>query len=231
MMHRFLIFVFIIAVFGLASCKNNDEVLPQVIPTELNVVNASADTLNFYLNGTRQNNSSNLFPAGETLYLPVPSGLQTCQFKNIGSFSVLFSVPLTLQGDSLDDIYYSLYVGGTTANDAFVTRDLLYQDTVANSTQIKFVNASPTAGNLDFYVGDTLNYKSLAFKGATAFLSTGAGLKQVKIYQSGLATPIIDTPITFQPGYIYSLFSKGVVDGKGTAAFDVGLVLNSTNGG
>ena len=232
-MNKSFYILFILAAILIAeSCKNNDEVLPVVTTTNLNVVNASADTLNFYLNGTRQNNTSSLFPGGQTAYLPEPSGQQNYQFKKAGTFNVLFSVPLTLQASTLlAPVYNSFYVSGTSANDAFTTQDILLQDTVANSTQIKFVNASPTSGSLDFYVGDTVNYKSLAFKGATQYFSTGGGIKQVQIYQSGITTPIIDTPITFQPTYIYTIYTRGTIGGKGTAAFNIGLLLNSTDGG
>jgi hypothetical protein len=228
MIYRFLIFFLAIIVFGLAACKNNDEVFPVVIPTNLNVVNASGDTLNYYLNGTRQNNSSSLYPGGQSTYIVEPAGLQSYQFKNLGGFSVLFSVPLTLQGSTQTNIYYSLYVGGPSANDAFVTMDQLFTDTVTNSTQIKFVNASPSTGNLDFYVGDTVKYQSLAFKGATSFYATGSGLKQVMIYKTGTSAPIVDTAITFEPGSIYTVFSQGIINGKGTAAFSIGTVVNSS---
>jgi hypothetical protein len=218
----FYIIFFFAAILFAGSCKNNDNVFPNVLPTSLNVVNASADTLNFYVNGTRQNNNSSLFPTGQSYYLTVNAGKATYQFKKAGSFNVLFGVPLTLA----DSSYYSLFVCGATADQSFLTLDQLYPDTVTNSTQIRFVNASPDAGALDFYAGDTINYKSAAFKGVSAFLPTGSGLKDVKVYQSGAAAPIIDTPISFQPGGIYTLYSKGLLKGTGTAAFDVGLAIN-----
>jgi hypothetical protein len=204
------------------ACKNNDNVFPNVLPTNLNVVNASADTLNYYLNGTRQNNSSSLFPTGQSYYQTVNAGQATYQFKKAGSFSVLFSLPLKLT----DSMNYSLFVCGTSADKSFLTLDQLYTDTVTNSTQIRFVNASPDAGNLDFYAGDTINYKSAPFKGTSAFLATGSGMKEVKIYQAGSSTKLVDTLIPFQPGGIYTLFSKGLLKGTGTAVFDVGLTIN-----
>src|ERR1700730_19135848 len=95
----------IIVMIGLSSCKNNDNVFKTVTYTDLTVVNASADTLNFYLNGTRQNNSSSLYPTGNAAHLSLPSGLQNYQFKKAGSSAVLFSVPLNLAATT----YYSLY--------------------------------------------------------------------------------------------------------------------------
>src|ERR1700743_611236 len=96
MNNRCLILFFIAASMGLASCKNNDNVFPKKVTTQINVVNASADTLNIFLNGTRQNNNSSLFPGGQSFYLNVPAGMLNYQFKKAGASAVLFGVPLTL---------------------------------------------------------------------------------------------------------------------------------------
>ena len=222
MTKRFYILFFFAAVLAVESCKNNDSVFKPLLYAGLNVVNASADTLNFYLNGTRQNNSSSLYPGSQSFYLGVPQGAQNYQFKKAEAFSVLFSVPLTLK----DSVSYSLYVAGESVDKTFSTTDSLYLDTAQYSTQIRFVNASSEAGSLDAYVGDTLNYKSRAFTSSPVFLPTGSGIKQVKISVAGSSTLLVDTPITFQPGRIYTLFSRGTVKGTGNAKFRVGIVIN-----
>lgn len=222
MIKRLYIVYFFAAVLAFESCKNNDSVYKTVLYAGVNIVNASADTLNFYLNGTRQNNTSSLYPGSQSFYLPVPQGAQNFQFKKAGTFNVLFNVPQVLK----DSVSYSLYVAGETADKSFITIDSLYLDTVSNSTQIRFVNASPDAGNLDAYVGDTLNYKSKAFTFSSKFSATGSGIKHVKVYQTGLNKIIIDTPITFQPGSIYTVFTRGLLKGTGSSAFHIGVVLN-----
>lgn len=212
MIKRFYIFYFFAAVLAFESCKNNDSVYKTVLYAGVNVVNASADTLNFYLNGTRQNNSSSLYPASQSFYGPVAQGAQNFQFKKAGTFSVLFSVPLTLK----DSVNYSLYVAGETAADAFSTVDFLDTTGTQNGkgTRIRFVNASATAGNLDVTVGDTLSYTTRPFQSSSGFLLTGSGIKVVKVSQVGSATPVIDMPITFQPGRLYTLVSMGTINGK-----------------
>src|ERR1700759_3159597 len=99
------ILLFFAVVLLAESCKNNDEVFPTVHYCALNIVNASADTLNFYLNGTRQNNSSSIFPVGQSYYLPIPSGSENLQFKKAGTSGILFSFPA-----KLDTVNYSLYL-------------------------------------------------------------------------------------------------------------------------
>ena len=220
------ILVLLFALTGLYSCKNNDEVFPVTGVAFFNVVNASTDTLNFYINGTRQNNASSLFPGGQSFYLPVPDGKQNYQFKKAGGFNVLFSVPLNLS----DSSNTSLYIYGETAGQAFTTNDVLLRDTShLDTTQIRFVNISPDAGSLNVTVGDTLSFMSQAFKSSTAFKGVGGGQKEVKITQAGAAAPLKDTTIVFQRGYIYTLFSKGLLNGKGNAAFAVGVIINATD--
>jgi len=219
----YLILFFIVLIIGIASCKNNDEVFVTYGPAHINVVNAGTDTLNFYLNGTRQNNASSIYPGGQSLYLPVPDGQQNYEVKKIGTANFLFSVPLT----TADSSNTSLYVYGETANQTFITHDtLVYYKLHLDTTQIRFVNVSPDAGNLTVTVGDTVHFASQAFKASTIFAPTGGGKKEVKIFQAGAATPLKDTSIVFQPGGVYTLFSKGLLNGKGNAAFGVGVIIN-----
>ena len=219
---RYLILIFVFGAMGLSSCKNNDEVFAPVKSSFFNVVNASGDTLNIYLNGTRQNNSSSLLPGGQSFYLTVPYGLQSFQFKKSGNVDILFSTSLTLK----DSVNYSIYLSGETADKTFTTIDSLYSDTGANKAQVRFVNASQDAGNLDVFVGDTVNFKSRAFKSSSVFLHMNSGQKKVKISQTGSSVLKVDTLITFRAGGIYTLVTRGSAAGTGNKAFKVGVVIN-----
>src|SRR5665213_1876561 len=131
---RYLVLFFVLVLAGLLSCKNNDNVFPKVSYTGITVVNASADTLNFYLNGTRQNSASSLFPAGNSGLKIVPSGLQNYQFKKAGRPDVLLSVPLNLTTNTFN----SVYVTGETAASIFKTVDTIPPDTVPLITSVRF---------------------------------------------------------------------------------------------
>lgn len=218
---KYFVLLFIVALAALSSCKNNDNFFVPAVTIDITVVNASANTLNFYLNGTRQNNSSSIFPAGSVTHLAVPAGAQNYQFKIAGSADVLFSVPLTLT----KKIANSLYICGETADKAFNTVDTLLTDTVPFAA-VRFVHAAPDAGSLNVFVGDTVNFKNRTFKSSTVFLPVGSGQKRVRIFQTGSATAKVDTIITMQPRRTYTLFAKGLLNGKGVSVFDVGIVLN-----
>jgi hypothetical protein len=228
-----LTLLFVVVVTGLLSCKNEKDLAPVTpILTNLTVVNATADTINYYLNGTRQNNTSDLYPGGSTGYLDVYSGLQNYQFKKTGSAVALFSVPYTLDTSK----YYSIFVAGTTANKTFKTVDaldsaqaILVTDTTFQKSMIRYVNASPDAGQVTVTVGtgDTVNLTNKSFMYVSQFMPFNAShVQHVKVYLPGISTAKIDTPITFQTGAIYTLFTKGLVTGQGGSAFSISLIGN-----
>jgi hypothetical protein len=215
-------FLFItILAFGLASCKKKDDAPPAVKTTNLNVINASADTLNYYLNGTRVNTASSVYPLGSSGYIGVAVGQQNYEFKRPRSPVVLMSLPISLDLGKT----YSLYVAGRSADQTFSTIDTLAVDT-GNLARIRFVNASPDAGTLDVMVGDTVNFKARAFKTSTVFLPVIAGNKHIRIYQSGTHALKIDETLLLIAGRAYTLFTKGRLSGTGTAALGTGLVVN-----
>jgi hypothetical protein len=224
--------LFFVLITGLLSCKNKDIAPVTPILTNLTVVNATADTINYYLNGTRQNNISDLYPGGSTGYLNVFSGLQNYQFKRTGSAVILFSVPYTLDTSK----YYSIFVAGTTAGKTFKTVDaidsaqaILSTDTTFQKSMIRYVNASPDAGQLTVTVGtgDTVSLTNKPFMYVSPFMQFNAShVQSVKVYLPGISKAQIDTPLTFQTGAIYTLFTKGLIAGKGNSAFSISLISN-----
>ncbi|GAC1300436.1 MAG: hypothetical protein NVSMB24_01040 [Mucilaginibacter sp.] len=209
---------------GLLSCKNNDSVIQPPLQTGLNVVNATGDTLNFYVNGTRQNGLSPLYPGGNIGLLLIPSGLQNYQFKKAGSSNVLLSTPQSFTFNTLN----SIYVTGESADKVFKTLDTLpLIDTFKFTTGLRFVNAAPDAGNLDVYVGDTVKIRTRPYKSSSIFLLTGSGQKRVRVYLSGATTARLDTTMAFQSNTDYTLFTKGLLNGKGNAAFNVRRLINT----
>ncbi|MCR8558246.1 DUF4397 domain-containing protein [Mucilaginibacter sp. BJC16-A38] len=225
---RYLILLFVAAAIGLSSCKNNDNVFPKQVSAFYKIINGSSDTLNYYLNGTRQNNGSSLFPGGATTYyLAVPAGSDNFQFKKNGALDVLFSVPEKL-GDS---VTYSLYIYGPSVDQTFKTTDVFNPDTstvVDKITQARFVNVSPDIGDLDVYVGDTLKYQTGTFKSSN-FITFGKGVKDVKVYLAGTKTLAKDTTFTMTDHTIYTIYSHGLKNGKGATKFNVAFTLNYQN--
>src|SRR5579872_2712888 len=226
---RFLGLIFGVLIIGLSACKkNNDAPVVSTAIDSLNVVNATADTINYYLNGTRLNNNSNLYPSGSSGYYQVPAGSQAYQVKKI--FNPANSVVQTLFNLSLPldaHHYYSLFVAGETADQAFTTIDTLQQDTTTNQCYVRFVNASSDTGSLDFAVGDTLKFTNKAFKSSSGFVSVGVTAKKpIALYQSGSSTPLISTTYSLIAGQSYTFYARGKLSGTGNSALGISVTLN-----
>ncbi|MFI5161614.1 MAG: DUF4397 domain-containing protein [Sphingobacteriales bacterium] len=226
---RVLGLLFGVLMMGLTACKkNNDAPVVSTSIDSLNVVNATADTINYYLNGTRLNNNSNLYPSGSSGYYQVPGGSQAFQVKKIfnpatGAAQSLFNITLPLEPHH----YYSLFVAGESSDQAFTTLDTLRADTITNQCYVRFVNASPDAGSYDFAVGDTLKFTSKAFKSAGGFTSVGvSGFKPLALYQSGSSTPLISVTYPLIARLSYTFYTRGKLNGTGNSALGLSVTVN-----
>ncbi|RFZ82075.1 DUF4397 domain-containing protein [Mucilaginibacter terrenus] len=215
--------VWFLMVFVIASCKKNDDAPSQEssLTTSVNVINASADTLNLYSNGSRINTTSSIYPLGSAGYLTVKFGEREYQFKKYGKSEVLFTQTLTLDTSKV----YSLFITNQVDKPIFTTLDTLVADT-SGRAKIRFVNASPDAGNLDVLIGDTVNFKVRAYQSASVFLPVSTGLKRIRVFKSGSTIPLSDTTRTLVGSRLYTLFSKGLLTGTGGNRFGTGLIVN-----
>ncbi|MFB9842705.1 DUF4397 domain-containing protein [Mucilaginibacter ginsenosidivorans] len=222
-----LFLVALIAAF--ASCKKSGDVPVAVtLADSLNIVNASTNTINYYLNGTRLNNNSNLYPGGSSGYYYVPTGTQTYQVKKAfdpatSVVQQLFSIPLDLEAHH----YYSLFITDDTAAHAFYIKDALRPENRTDTCLVRFVNASPNSGSLDFAVGDTLKFSNKAFTDTSDFRPVGvSGLKAIALYQSGSAEPLVSGHYPLVAGRSYTFYAKGKKGGSGNTALNLGVTLN-----
>jgi hypothetical protein len=234
MIIRLLALLSIVSILGLSSCKNNDDAPTIKTTSSLNVINASADTVNIYLNGTRLNNNSDLSPGISTGYYKVPSGAQAFQIKK--KFNPITSVvqPLfTITSPADSNQFHSLFVVDETQANAFFTVDTLAFVPDTNSTcYVRFVNASVGAGNLDLVANNT-KFSNQAFKTGSGFklvaVSASTNIPAtITIYHAGQTTPIISGHYALLSGVAYTIYTQGKLNGTGSLTFSFGTTLNST---
>ena len=204
----------------LFSCKKMDGDLPPETGDAalMNVINATADTLNIFQNGTRFNYTSSFYPGGSLGYLNVLAGEHQYQIKKDGTPNVLLSLPLQLDSGKI----YSFFIAGNTADRVFLTNDIILAN---NDVRIRFVNASPGI-NIDIKIAGNFNYSNRTFKSVTDFVKMTAGKNHYEVYQTGNPIPLKTGDITLAESRVYTLFTKGTVAGTGDSAFDVKLVAN-----
>ncbi|MDB5135429.1 MAG: hypothetical protein JWP37_2032 [Mucilaginibacter sp.] len=229
---RVLVILFFALIIGLSACKKNNDAPTVAVSSGLNIINASTDTVNFYLNGTRLNNNSNLYPLFSSGYIGVISGQQNFQVKKIFNpvtsiVQPLFNITIPLDTGR----FYSLFIAGETAAQAFSTLDDLRSDTLANTCLVRFVNASTDAGSLNLSINNTVVSQNIAFKSASPFVQIKIGLvkQSFKVFQPGSVTPLVSDSLLFSAGNSYTLYSQGKIKGTGNSAFTVISMLNFSN--
>jgi len=214
--------IFALAVTGLSSCqKTTGDAAPLAVTTTLNLVNATTDTLNLYQNGSRLNNTTNIYPFGFLAITNITSGTQSYQLKKAGSTDVLVETPLTINYNKL--YTHTLFIAGEATDKLFVTTDTTVKNT---DVLIRFVNASPMTSNVDVYIGSNFVYKNRAFKSATNYIAATSGKNVLSIYQAGTTTLLAGGTLTLITGTAYTLYTKGVINGTGNNAFGARIVNN-----
>jgi hypothetical protein len=210
------------------SCNKTGDDTPVAGSTStLDVINAVTDirAIDFYLNGTRQNNNSAIYLYNQSGYLTVGTGIQQYQFKNDSPRVVLADIQLNpaIAGAS----YTCVLAGQQSKNNLtpiFIADNFIIDTT--NRARVRFVQASPGTAAYDVFVGDTLSFKNNAFKAYTGFQSVGGGKKTVKVNLAGTTTNIYTGTVTIQPYSYYTLLTEGVQGGTGNNAFTVSVNLS-----
>ena len=233
MIIRLLALLNIVFILGLSSCKKNNDAPVNTKKDSLMVINASADTVNIYLNGTRLDNNSDLSPGISTIYYSAPFGPQAFQIKK--KFNPVTSVvePLfTITSPADGHPYHSLFIVDETQANAFFTVDTLAFVPDSATCYVRFVNASVDAGNLDFTANNT-KFSNQAFKTGSGFkpvtVSTSTDTPaMINVYHTGQTSPIINESYQLIPGQAYTFWTQGKLNGTGNLIFSVGAAINST---
>ena len=220
---RIKVLFFIAAVVCWASCKKNGDAPATTSTTSVNLINASNNNINFYLNGTRINNTTTYYPGGTLGYVDILAGTQNYSVKINGNSVPSFSKPFSFSADSV----YSLYVAGAAESDIFKTTDILVADT-GGKAKLRFVNASPDAGTLDLKFEGTLNqtkFTGIGYKTTTNYVLVDADTVYLAVYQSSAPTIAVrrDTVI-LTGGSIYTYFGYGSI--KSATSLGTGLITN-----
>ncbi|WCT13590.1 hypothetical protein [Mucilaginibacter jinjuensis] len=243
---KFKSIIILLTVAGIYGCgKASDAPIATAPATVLNIINTTADTLNYYLNGTRLNSQSAIYSGGSSGYLSVQSTLQNYQFRKNGHNEVLFNLPLNL--DTIHTKYadtvsiknangsttlitsrirgYSLFVNGEGADKSFLKLDTIKVNT--DSSMVRFVHSAVNAPALDLSIGD-INFKNQTYGSMSKFKSQVAGAnKIINVYLAGGTDVKATQKVTLISNTTYTLYVKGVPDGVGKSALTVGVFVNN----
>ncbi|MBE9585452.1 DUF4397 domain-containing protein [Mucilaginibacter sp. JRF] len=215
---KFKVPVIVLAVVvALASCQDED-IAPTVPPSAaIALVNVSPRSFNFFMNGTRLNNTSTIYPDGISAYLSVYSGQQNYQFKNDGSAEVALNLPLSL--DSARS--YILFAAALDTANLILVNDDLTVDT-GNVAMIRIINASPKTTSLTLSLNDTAKVTNAAYRSVSDLLRIVPGRKKLSVTGATLLTD----SVTFTRGNAYTIYTKGDPAITGDGGFNVGVIQN-----
>lgn len=220
-----IVYLALLVALGFTSCVKNDAPVPSPGTVNLNVINAVTDTaINYYINGTRQNSVTGIYPLSANGYTSANIGQTTIAFRrlfdnqNYNYADTLFTLPVKLDSVAAG-VRYSLFVSGLTRGTAFVIKDTLESD--SKNAMLRFVAASPSVKSMRVYLNDTLRFTTNTFKAVSKFTAVGNGKKVLKVTPITTNDVLYTSNVTLTEGRIYTLFSQGRQNN-----FRVGLILN-----
>ena len=225
---RLYVILFLAFLAGFSACKKRSDTALPAHSTLLNVVTASADSVNYYMNGTRLNNNSNLYPQTASGYVGVLAFAQNYQVKKVFNtagvnIQQLFSLPLNLDTAH----YYSLFIAGESASLAFKTIDSLKSDTIKGTCKVRFVNASPDAASFDLVAGSASTFAGQGFGTASGFrLADTSSVAHVALYPAGSSTPVVSGTVALLQGKSYTIYTTGKLNGTGSSALGLAVMIN-----
>jgi hypothetical protein len=208
----------------LAACVKNDPAPVKNTTVNVDVINATDNILNFYVDGTRQSILTGINPLASNGYTAIPYGTHAFSFKkqfdkdNFSNVDTLFTLPVKLDSGSTTD-RYSIFVGGLIRSQAFMVKDAIAAD--SKNAKVRFVTASPDMPAFRVYFNDTLVYTSSAFKSVQDYTTATASLKKVNIRPVNANNILYTTNITVSAGRSYTLFTQGA-----NSTFRAGLITN-----
>ena len=215
------VFVAFVALLGIESCKKGDDTAITTLTTNVNFINATTDTINYYVNGTRINNASALYPFGATGYLSTLFGERNYQVKKDGNPAVLFNLGLNLDTNKA----YSVFTTDNTAENTITVVDTL--TSVDTLSMVRFVHTSPKLANLQIKMNDTVWFENQTFKSVSDYSHIPPGEKHIKVIDVATGNVLINETRTLQVNRAYTLFTKGGLTATGgTASTGTGLIIN-----
>ena len=203
-----------LAVIFLASCKNDDDDLPQPDLAALNVVNASPGqtAFNFALDNQIVNGPALTF-TDQTGYLSAYSGSRKFDVTLGGTTQTVLTDTLNLETDK----YYSIFITGQTPLSTLLTEDDLTAPATGKA-KIRFIQLSPDGGSLALGIkGGAELFPAQAFRTASEFISVDPGEHVLELSNSG-GTALTETNLTVTAGKMYTIWAGGLLAGTGDAA-------------
>jgi hypothetical protein len=209
-----------------ASCqKDNAYYYQGSAVAGFNVVAASPGTASF--NFALDNNFVNgppLLYGQHSGYINAYTGKRLFSLTSGGTTEVIATDSVTLEANN----YYSLFITGLNSAPAFLlTTDDLTAPPLGQA-KVRFVQLSPDGGSFDLGIqgGNTL-FASQAYKTASAFVNIAPAMYNFQIKADNTGTVTALDSVTINPNRIYTIISRGSIQGTGDYAISGKVMANN----
>ncbi len=210
---------------SLVACSDKDET-PIFPESSVSVTQASYDAaaLDLFINKEKVNKAEFKF-TNTTGYLRILSGKSNITLKEAGKADTL----KTSEIDFKESKAYSLFVVNKVADVDY----LLIEDNLSapkeGEAKLRFINLSPGSAKLDISMKDAENnlFESVEYKTASNFKDVSPETYTFEIRQAGSDALLFSLEdVKIEKGKIYTIWSKGIVDGADNAKFGAQVIVN-----
>lgn len=195
-----------------SSClkdNNSNYTPPPVALVSVFDASTSLPALDVYFNNNKVNWNPVTYGSGLS-YVQAYTGLRTFNFYAYGENGLLFTDTATLKVNNA----YSLFLTGTTAKTDLVVLNDNVNQPASNSAGVRFVNLSPDAPAADLVL-DTVRASSIAYKGASPFVSIPGGkFYNLQVRKAGTNTVLATlNNVSLNTNYVYTIMLTGLASG------------------
>ncbi len=217
----------------LASCSKTGVSTSSGQNARLQMVNLSPDVqpFNLYAFFIKQSTAAYYYPNASGYFLvntiDTPLQIRTSVTTNGINPTNLLSLPGSLK----PGVPYTWFVTGLKADSSLTS--ILTVDTGAappnGRGKVRFVNASPTAINMNLTINDTTAFKNIAYKTVTNYVQVTAGSYNFNVVATSAPKTVLApvTNYTVSDGKLYTVYFYGLSNNTDTAKYNAGVLLNS----
>lgn len=209
----------------IVACSDKDDNIIIIPKSTVSVTQASYDVEALDLFVNKEKTKAN-FEFTHTLnYVDLLAGKNSITIKEAGKADTL----LTSEIDFKEGKTYSIFIANTIEDIEYVLIEDNLTAPKEGEAKVRFVNMSPESTNLDILVKDedANLFENAEFKKASSFKELTPGTYTFEIKQADSEDVLFSLEdVKIEKGKIYTIWTKGIVDGTDAAEFGAKVIVN-----
>jgi len=226
---KLLLPVLALGIFA-TSCSDDDDDPTPTARVSITHASPGSPDVDIYVDGTKVTATQLAYSSTTGIsgnpYLTVNAGTRNIKVSPNGTLNVIDANVNFAANNAYSVFAYDVLGSGTTLRALVLGDDLTAP--AAGKAHIRFLHLSPDAPNVDIELARTgatsINLNNIPYVGPTpaanlnVFTPVDAGDYTVNVRPAGTPTVVLNVPLTFTAGKIYTIYAKGLLaNGVGTA--------------